>query len=243
MNKMDFETAKAYIENTYKVFEFNQGHSKSKGVQAYYYFKNPFWKVINEKNEEIILMYCEKNTLCKLCSISYQKILDYELENDIKITWFVAANGYITGNNKLTMHQVIMNCYGNGKGTKNISVDHIDRDQLNNCYNNLRIATFEEQHRNCKGIIPGTKRERKYNAKNLPEGITQDMMKKYVVYYHEFLNTEKTRSREFFKIEKHPKLCKIWIGTKSNKISIKEKLEQANKVVDDLENNIYPVKI
>ena len=75
-------------------------------------------------------MYCEKDTLCKLCPISYQKILDYELENDIKITWFTAANGYITGNNKLTMHQVIMNCYGNGKGTKNISVDHIDRDQL-----------------------------------------------------------------------------------------------------------------
>jgi hypothetical protein len=69
------------------------------------------------------------------------------------------------------------------------------------------------------------------------------MMKKYVVYYHEFLNPEKTRSREFFKVEKHPKLDKIWFGNKSNKISIKEKLEQANKLVDDLENDIYPVKM
>ena len=81
------------------------------------------------------------------------------------------------------------------------------------------------------------KRARKCNAKTLPSGIRQDMMKKYVVYYHEYLNPEKTRSREFFKIEKHPKLEKIWIGTKSNKVSIQEKLKQANKVVEDLDKN------
>ena len=79
------------------------------------------------------------------------------------------------------------------------------------------------------------KRARKITAKILPSGITQNMMKKYVVYYHEYLNPEKTRTREFFKIEKHPKLEKIWIGTKSNKVSIHEKLKQANKVVEDLE--------
>jgi hypothetical protein len=238
---MDFETAKTTIENTYNVIEFNQGHFKTIGAHAYCY-KNPYWKIINDDNEELLLMYCEKNTICKICLLSFQKILDYEKENNIKITWFSAANGYIIGNNKLTMHQVIMNCYGNGKGIKTISVDHIDRNQLNNCYNNLRIATFEEQHSNCKGILPGTKRERKHNAKELPAGITQDMMKKYVVYYHEFLNPEQTRSREFFKVEKHPKLDKIWIGTKSNKFSIQEKLAQANKIVDDLENDIYHVK-
>lgn len=38
------------------------------------------------------------------------------------------------------MHQIIMNCYGNGKGTKQISVDNIDQNPLNNCYSNLRIA-------------------------------------------------------------------------------------------------------
>jgi hypothetical protein len=187
-------------------------------------------------------MYCEKNTLTKLCDISYQKILDYEKKNNIKITWFVAVNGYIMGNNKLSMHQVIMDCYGNGKGTKIISVDHIDRNKLNNSYNNLRIVSFEEQHQNCKGILPGTKRKRKYNARKLPEGITHDMMKKYVVYYQEWLDKEHTKQREFFKVEKHPKLDKIWIGTKSNKVSIQEKILQANKVVDDLENDIYPVK-
>ena len=100
---------------------------------------------------------------------------------------------------------------------------------------NLRIATRDEQEQNSKGIKPGTKRERKQSAKPLPYGITQDMMKKYVVYYHEWLNVEKSKSREFFKIEKHPKLNKIWIGTKSNKISISDKLLQANNMIVELD--------
>jgi hypothetical protein len=46
--------------------------------------------------------------------------------------------------------------------------------------------------------------------------------------------------REFFKVEKHPKLQKPWISSKSGKVSTLEKLEQANKVVDNLENDSYP---
>ena len=130
----------------------------------------------------------------------------------------------------------------NGKGTKNISVEHIDQNPLNNTWDNLRIATREEQEKNSKGIADGTKRARKTSAKDLPEGISQEMMKKYVVYYHEWLDKEQTRSREFFKIEKHPKLDKIWTGTKSNQISIQEKLKQINKIADDLENDIFPAK-
>jgi hypothetical protein len=144
------------------------------------------------------------------------------------------------GNNKLFIHQIITNCYGNGKGTKYISVDHIDRDPLNNTWDNLRIATREEQEQNSKGIKEGTKRERKQSAKTLPEGISQEMMKKYVVYYHEWLDKEHTKQREFFKVEKHPKLNKPWITSKSNKISILDKLSHANKVVSDLEKDIYP---
>jgi len=86
------------------------------------------------------------------------------------------------------------------------------------------------------------KRERKQTAQILPLGITHNMMKKYVVYYHEWLDKEHTKKREFFKVEKHPKLDKIWTTTKSEKVSIQDKLKQANKVVDDLENNIYPEK-
>jgi hypothetical protein len=61
------------------------------------------------------------------------------------------------------------------------------------------------------------------------------MMKKYVVYYHENLNSEKTKTREFFKVESHPIQKKIWIGSKSNKVSLLEKLKIANEVVSQLD--------
>ena len=228
-----------YINNNYKDFEITYitGHYSTLGKDANI-MKNPVWKV-KQDNIEYVLIYCEKDTICKLCPISYQKILDFEIDinNNKKITWYKSANGYITGTNKLYIHQVITGCYGNGKGTKNISMDHNDRNPLNNNFENLRIATREEQEQNSKGIAEGTKRARKTNAKPLPDGITQENMKKYVVYYHEWYNKDKTKSREYFKIEKHPKLLdEIWIGSKSNKISIQDKLIQANNYIDELNN-------
>ena len=52
-------------------------------------------------------------------------------------------------------------------------------------------------------------------------------MKKYVVYYKECYNKEKQSYREFFKIEKHPKLDKSWSTSKSGLISINDKLKAA----------------
>ena len=231
-----------YIIEKYDIIEYILGHYLTIGQDANV-MKNPLWK-IKENDKEFLLMYCEKNTICKLCPKSYQKIVDYEnLTNEgKKLTWYKHQNGYILNSNNLYIHQIITECYGNGKGTKNISVDHIDQDPLNNTLDNLRIATRKEQEQNSKGIKDGTKRERKTSAKPLPNGITQDMMRKYVVYYQEWLDKEHTKEREFFKIEKHPKLDKSWTTTKSNKVTIEEKLAQANKVVDDLENDIYPEK-
>ena len=236
---------KTIIKN-YNIHEYQEGHYQTMGQDANI-MKNPIWKIL-ENEKEYVLMYCEKDTICKLCAISYQKIIDYEINenNGKKLTWYKHRNGYIithlTNEKLLYIHQIIMECYGNGKGTKLISVDHIDQDPLNNSYENLRLATRKEQENNSKGIKEGTKRERKSNAIFLPEEITQSMMKKYVVYYHEWLDKEKTKYREFFKVEKHPKLDKPWITTKSGKVSLLDKLQQANKVVEDLENNIYPIK-
>ena len=203
--------------------------------------KNPIWR-ISENGKEYLLMYCEKDTICKLCCESYQKILNYEsnINNGNKITWYKHQNGYVLCSINVYIHQIIMDCYGNGKGTKNISVDHVDQNPLNNTLENLRIATRKEQEQNSKGIKPGTQKERS-SKKDLPEGITYQMLKKYVYYNREFYNKEKTKERDFFRVE-HPKLDKPWSTTKSNNVSIQEKLAQANKVVDDLENDIYPVK-
>lgn len=230
------------LNASYNIIEYIPGHYCTIGHDANI-IKNPLWR-IKDNNKDYILMYCEKETICKLCPVSYKKIIDFENENNNgkKLTWFKLKNGYIMSSCNLYIHQIITGCYGNGKGTKNISVYHIDRNALNNSWENLRISTRKEQEQNSKGIAPGTKRARKTNAKPLPEGITQDMMAKYVCYYHEFLNSEETRSREFFKIEKHPKLNKIWIGTKSNKVSIQEKLNQVNKIIEEIEKDIYPIK-
>jgi hypothetical protein len=208
-------------------------------------FKNPICKILNEYNKEEYLMLCNKNKLCKLCPISYEKILDFEKNNtDInnnKIIWSYHINGYILGNNSLFIHQVIMNYYWNGKGTKNKSVDHIDQDPLNNTYENLRIVSQEVQRQNSKGIKECTKRARKTSAQPLPEEINENMIKKYVTYNKECYNKEKNMYRDFFRVEKHPKLDKEFTSSKSEKVSIQEKLAQANKIVDDLENDIYPI--
>ena len=228
------------IKSKYDIIEYKLGHYSETGKDAYI-MKNPIWKIM-ENGKEYWLMYCEKNTLIKLCENSYNIILKYEI-NKTKLTWFKCSNGYIQTHipdlKTLYIHQIITGCFGNGKGTKNISVDHIDQDPLNNTWENLRIATRDEQEQNSKGIKPGTKRERKHSAQQLPDGITQDMLKKYVVYYKDYADKEKKRQREYFKIECHPKLQKIWIGTKANNISIHEKLIQANKFVDDVNNDTY----
>ena len=83
------------------------------------------------------------------------------------------------------------------------------------------------------------KRERKHNAIKLPENLDQSMIPKYVGYYKECYNIEKKLYREFFKIEKHPlqKKNKVYISSKSNKLTILEKLEQIKKILEDLNNN------
>jgi len=86
------------------------------------------------------------------------------------------------------------------------------------------------------------KRERKHTAQMLPPGITQQKMKKYVVYYREFMNLKngKRVPREYFKVESHPKLSRPWVSSKSGKISLHEKLEAANQIVTDLEGSTQP---
>ena len=120
---------------------YNEGHYSNLGKDAYT-MKNPYWEIENNNSNKIYLMYCETDTLIKVDSISLEKILEFEKKNNCKkLTFYKHSNGYILSSNKnLFIHQIITGCYGNGKGTSNISVDHIDQDPLNNCFDNLRIA-------------------------------------------------------------------------------------------------------
>ena len=60
------------------------------------------------------------------------------------------------------------------------------------------------------------------------------MLPKYVVYYRECYNKEKDLWREFFKIEKHPDLDKPLAGSKSNKFTIHEKLDEIKEKINNI---------
>jgi hypothetical protein len=230
----------------YNIVESIEGHCKHMGKDAGI-IKNPMWKVQDETGEYYI-MYCEPGILVQICQEGLNIIREFEriYNESERITFYMQTNGYVQGRivklkDHLSIHQVIMNCYGNGKGTAHKSVDHIDRNPLNNRRNNLRIATREEQQQNTKGIAPGTVRSRS-SKKELPEGLTYDMLHKFVYYNFEVYNKEENKTREFFRVE-HPKLKTPWCTTKSGKVSILEKLAQANKVSDDLDRDIFPINI
>tara|TARA_Y100000741_G_C18251305_1_gene557401 strand:+ start:775 stop:1341 length:567 start_codon:yes stop_codon:yes gene_type:complete len=160
---------------------------------------------------------------------------DIDYINSLNTSWYFwkggktkkCTGGYIRGHNEgkcLYLHDLIMRRIEDKPG-ENYSVDHINQDKLDNRRENLRWATQSEQNSNRHKL------SRKHNARPLPEGITHDMLEKYVVYYKECYNKEKDLWREFFKVEKHPNLEKTWISSKSNKVSILDKLLAANKIV------------
>lgn len=237
----------AHLMKDYNVREYIGGHKTEMGCYANR-LKNPKWSATYKNDNEVVIMYCETNTICILCPKSHQIILDFEENHGKKITWYCGENNYIIGrlseHKLLYIHQVITGCFGNGKGTGSISVDHENRNPLDNRFDNLRIATRKQQEDNSSGIMPDTKRTRQRGARDLPDGITQDMLKKYVVYYVGYLNSDRTKWRDFFEVEGHPALGgKTWTTTKSMKVSAHQKLMDANKVVDDLNEGKLPIAI
>jgi len=232
-----------FILEKYPNTIYYSGHYKITGIDAYN-MKNPYWKIRQENNEEYYLMYCEPDIFIKLDSKSLESINEYEKEenNNEKLTFFKMKNNYIScklhNNVMLYIHQIIMNLYGQGKGTANLSVDHINRDPLDNRSSNLTIANRKEQQDNSKGILEGTKRNRKYNAQELPNGIEHSDLPKYVYYCNEKYN-EKGDIRDFFRVERHPNQTSPISTSKSMKITIHDKLNEAKQIVEKLDNDTY----
>lgn len=158
-------------------------------------------------------------------------IIDKEDEEKVKSRhWYAITGGkyvgvHITINNSkkiLYLHNFIMNRFDfPGKGAKE-SVDHINRNGLDNRKCNLRIISQTIQNTNRK------KRER---WAQLPEGIT-DLPKH--IWYVKANGLHGDRFCIEFKTEKLS-----WKTTSSKKVSLQEKLEQAKKKLEELYNQ-YP---
>ena len=223
-----------YNGGIYKVLNKIDGHVSKMGKSAGI-MKNSIYKVINLDNHSIKHLLQCNDDYAIISKNSIEKVKKFK---DQQLTWYKLANGYIGSHISiddkdtiLYLHQHLMDYYGHGLTKNSKTIDHINRDKLDNRLSNLRLATQSQQNQNTD------KRKRKKNAKALPEGITQQMIPKYVVYYRECYNKEKQLYREFFKIEKHPKLDKPKSGSKSNKISIQQKLEEIKKILNKIDTN------
>lgn len=212
----------------------NAGCTRPEGIRNSY----EIWEINNSK--------CVKMKVLSSGNEVFT-IFDYDDLEKVKSknTWYVMETGYVACSNPFKyLHHLVMNFEGTGKGFQKISVDHINRDKLDNRKENLRLATSKEQQENSKGRIENTKRERQKGAVELPDGIKQDQLPKYVSYRIEFKKNGDTE-KEYFVVESYPafvkgisvngtKLKKAIKSSSSLQISVKNKLEEIIEISKEL---------
>lgn len=211
----------------YEILTMYSGHVNNIGKSAGQQLN--FAYLVRDKMESVyVLMFCKRDYFTKIDKEDY----DAKIKDTDK-TWYVNKAGYVVahfGTNRLLyLHQLITGHYGNKE--TGLSVDHINRDKLDNRTQNLRITTASVQNANMD------KKKRQKSAQQLPEGILQSDLPKYVTYNSEFYNTASGKKfREFFRVEGHPNNPKTFSTTKSMKISVIDKLREAVEIVTKLEN-------
>jgi len=134
-NKYDIRYNNIKIENKYfkelvkefNVIEYIYNGTRVKEGRYSGQYKNPICKILNDKNEEEYLMLCNNDILFTLCSASYKKLKEYEINNNYKtpIIWSSHSSGYIIGNNNLFIHHILSGCLYEKLSATQIRLTHI----------------------------------------------------------------------------------------------------------------------
>lgn len=248
---------KSILPNNLYILEEYQGHQSQAGHKIGNWY-NPALLVVSSSNNNLnkdsdcyVLMFVEPNNLVKISYNVYKYITN---ENNYNKTWYLNSNGYVATTYsengqkiQIYLHQFIINKFNPlntiKKEKDNLSVDHINRDKLDNRLCNLRWADQSVQNENRDKV------NRHKNAQELPENIGP--LPKYVTYNKEIYDKINGSIREFFRIEGHPLLPIVWSSSKSNKVSISDKYNETLNRLNELSQGkiiveskyIYPVGI
>jgi len=204
-----------------------------------YFAKDP-------EGNDCVLMFCNPGWF----TIIDRNILEnIRSVNGKQVSWYGMKTGYIGCHTEIhgkssciTLHQLIMDHYGHGK--QGPSIDHINRNKLDNRTCNLRIVSQSIQNTNRDKV------SRHHSAKKLPSDLGDEKLPIFVVYYKEKIGKADDNYREFFTVEGHPiqrqKENKIvnsqtnqlksrrWSTTKSKSVPIIQKLEYAKQYLEEL---------
>ena len=198
-------------------------------------FRNMYWKV-EDINITYYLMHIKDDIFTKISKRDIKKVL---LLNGKRPSWYMGNNGYISTTIRINgdksfiyLHQLIMDVHDEDLTSFEKTVDHINCNKLDNRRDNLRLVNMSVQNAN------RDKSTRRCDACELPNGLVQTDLPKYVIYRKEILDKETNKYREYFYISDHPKLEKTWETTKSMKISIHEKLKLAKLKLQQLDDII-----
>ena len=195
--------------------------------------RNMYWKVEDENKDTYYLMHIKDELFTKISKRDINKVL---LFNDKRPTWRLFQNGYVCCTINIEskqkvyyLHQYIMDVHTEDLTDFEKTVDHINRDKLDNRRDNLRFANMSIQNEN------RDKAARRCDAKTeLPDWLGE--LPKYVQYRQEIYDKTNNMMRDFFVIN-HPSLDKIWESSKSMNIHLKDKFK-ATKLKLELLNNI-----
>jgi hypothetical protein len=219
----------------YEILKDGTSHLIKEGACAGEY-RNMYWKVKDKDDNTYYMIHIKDNIYTKISKRDINKVLNFK---DIRPVWRLFTNGYICCtiniNNKQKvyyLHQVIMDVHDENLTNFEKTVDHINRDKLDNRRDNLRLVNMSIQNAN------RDKATRRCDAIDLPEGIKQEDIPKHIVYRKEILDKDTGKFREYFYICNHPNFSGNWSSSKSQKINIKEKLKQAKLKIQEIEGLI-----